>query len=86
MCSSTGQFHHSQPFQLRLLRVKTLKRSQAISQQHRHNVDVQLIGKPCLEELLRSACGADDGNIFFTRDRSSLSNSAFDAICHKGKG
>jgi hypothetical protein len=85
MRSTAGKFRHLQSFQLNLPLTNTFKWPQTAVKEHRHDVNVQLIGKPCFEALLCGACAAYHCDIFVARGRFCLSDGALYAIRHEGK-
>src|SRR5512138_560200 len=84
MGSPTGKLHYFQWFQLDLP-VKTLKEPQPAAKQHRHDIDMEFIGKTRPQTLLPGICGAYDIHIAIARGSSRLTDGAFDAIRDEGK-
>src|SRR5688500_11800651 len=85
MCSAGWSLHHFDSFQLNLPLINTFKWLQTTAQEHRHDVNVQFIGKSCFEALLCHACGAYHCNIFITGSRFGLADGTCYAIRHEGK-
>src|SRR5512138_3132931 len=85
MGSPTGKLHYFQWFQLDLLLVKTLEEPQPAAKQHRHDIDMELIGKTRPQTLLPGICSADDIHIAIARSDPRLPDGAFDAIRDEGK-
>jgi hypothetical protein len=62
-----------------------LEQTKTGAQEHGHDVNVEFIGQPGPQALLRGACCADHCNVFFACSRPDLSDGAFYAIRHEGK-
>src|SRR5688572_19283061 len=85
MCSAGWQLHHLYSLQLNRFSPDIFKWPKTAAKEHRHNVNVQLIGKSCSEALLCGACGAYHCNIFITGSRFGLPDGTFYAIRDEGK-
>jgi len=67
-------------FQVNLEIVQMLKEAQTLTEQHRHNTNMQFINEARFEGLLREAGPADDGDISVTRRNFGLPQGALHAL------
>jgi hypothetical protein len=86
MRSTGGKLQHLHSFQPNLFSANCFKQPKPLVQEHRHDVNVEFIGKSSAQALLCGTCTTDNRNIFVACRHFGLTDGAFDTVSHKGKG
>src|SRR5690606_35586319 len=74
---------YSDLLKLDFLSIDRLEKSQTVSEQHRDDVEMQLVTQAGIQTLAQRACAADHLNIPLTGSRFCQCDRAFNAIADK---